>query len=209
MPFRRAWRHSRRHLRRSPDHDRKGEHPHRHRIHGSHLLRQRHSHLKATSPRPTRSNTRRRPNSWRRPPSCSFRRVRRNWRHQTSSPAAGEPGCLWASGAYGVAAELGEGWPRSEVSAGGLGPAGRVLATDIDQSSRARGVLEVLRYEVRTTYSGTTYSGTRHSATRHSGSTYSGSTYCAARRLAEPFDLVHARLDLVRDQPRSRVCGPR
>lgn len=82
-----------------------------------------------------------------------------------------------------MAAELGEDCRRRDVGAGGLGTVGRVLATDIDRSSRAGGVLAVLRYEVRTTYSGTRHSGPRHFGTTYSGTTYSGTTDCATRRL--------------------------
>jgi hypothetical protein len=49
-------RRSRRYLRQSPDRDGKGEHPHRYRVHGSHLLGRCHGRLQATSPtryRPT------------------------------------------------------------------------------------------------------------------------------------------------------------
>jgi hypothetical protein len=47
-------RHSRRHLRQSPDRDGKGEHPHRYSVHGSHLLGRCHGQLQATSPSITR-----------------------------------------------------------------------------------------------------------------------------------------------------------
>ncbi|WP_371402258.1 hypothetical protein OHA10_30705 [Kribbella sp. NBC_00662] len=81
-----------------------------------------------------------------------------------------------------------------------------MLVTDIDRSSRAGGVLEVLRHEVLP------FDLLRHEVLRHEVLRFYLLRFYLLREPppAEPFDLVHARLDLVReDQPRNRVCGPR